>query len=110
MRAILVDWLVDVCQKFKLKTQTLFITISLIDRYLSLNQIKRQQLQLIGVSCLMIVGKYEEIYPPTLKDYVTVCDNAYEKEQILDREAQVLLSLQFDLVRPTSFEFLNLFQ
>lgn len=58
----------------------------------------------------MIVGKYEEIYPPTLKDYVTVCDSAYDKEQILEQEAQVLLSLQFDLVRPTSFEFLNLFQ
>jgi len=28
----------------------------------------------------MIVGKYEEIYPPVLKDYVAVCDNAYTKE------------------------------
>jgi hypothetical protein len=35
----------------------------------------------------MIVGKYEEIYPPVLKDYVTVCDNAYSKEQILEMEA-----------------------
>lgn len=46
----------------------------------------------------MIVGKYEEIYPPILKDYVAVCDNAYTKEQILDMEAQILLSLNFDLV------------
>lgn len=46
----------------------------------------------------MIVGKYEEIYPPVLKDYVTVCDNAYNKEQILEMEAMILVSLQFDLV------------
>lgn len=57
----------------------------------------------------MIVGKYEEIYPPVLRDYVTVCDEAYSKEQILDMEAQILLSLRFDLVRPTSFEFLNFY-
>lgn len=57
----------------------------------------------------MIVGKYEEIYPAILKDYVVVCDNAYTREQILDMEAQILLSLNFDLVRPTSLEFLNLF-
>jgi cyclin B len=35
MRAILIDWLVDVCQKFKLKAQSLFIAVSLIDRFLS---------------------------------------------------------------------------
>ena len=57
----------------------------------------------------MIVGKYEEIYPPVLKDYVTVCDNAYSKEQILEMEAQILLSLNFDLVRPTSLEFLHMY-
>lgn len=57
----------------------------------------------------MIVGKYEEIYPPVLKDYVTVCDNAYTKEQILEMEAMILVSLQFDLVRPSPYEFLTLF-
>lgn len=35
MRAILIDWLVDVCVKYKLKPQTLFITVDVIDRYLS---------------------------------------------------------------------------
>ena len=57
----------------------------------------------------MIVGKYEEIYPPVLKDYVTVCDSAYSKEQILEMEAEILLSLNFDLVRPTCLEFLFMF-
>lgn len=57
----------------------------------------------------MIVGKYEEIYPPVLKDYVTVCDNAYNKEQILEMEAMILVSLQFDLVWPSPYEFLTLF-
>ena len=45
----------------------------------------------------MIVGKYEEIYPPVLKDYVAVCDNAYTKEEILNMEAKILLHANFDL-------------
>jgi len=35
MRAILVDWLIEVHSKFKLQHETLFITTSIIDRYLS---------------------------------------------------------------------------
>ena len=58
----------------------------------------------------MIIGKYEEIYPPILKDYVAVCDNAYSKEQILEMEANILLQINFDLTSTTSFGFLELIQ
>lgn len=44
MRAILVDWLIDVHAKFKLKDETLYITISLIDRYLAKAQVTRMRL------------------------------------------------------------------
>ena len=57
----------------------------------------------------MLVGKYEEIYPPNISEYVTICDNAYTKEQILEMESSIILALEFNLVRPTSFEYLNLF-
>lgn len=57
----------------------------------------------------MLVGKYEEIYPPNIKEYVTICDNAYTREQILDCESSILNALEFNLVRPTSLEFLDLF-
>ena len=41
MRAILVDWLIDVHLKFKLVNETMFLTINLIDRYLENNQVSR---------------------------------------------------------------------
>jgi len=44
MRAILVDWIIEVHLKFKLLPETLFLTISLIDRYLERVQIKRNNL------------------------------------------------------------------
>jgi G2/mitotic-specific cyclin-B, other len=79
MRAILVDWIIEVHLKFKLLPETLFITVSLIDRYLEKIQIKRNNLQLVGVTAMLIATKYEEIYAPEVRDFVYITDNAYTK-------------------------------
>ena len=82
MRAILVDWLVEVHLKFKLVPETLYLTINLIDRYLELAEVSRPKLQLVGVTCLLIASKYEEIFPPELRDLVYICDRAYTKTDV----------------------------
>lgn len=64
MRAILVDWLVEVAQEYKLHSETLFQAVGLVDRFLSITQVTRNQLQLVGVSCMLLASKYEEIYSP----------------------------------------------
>lgn len=97
MRAILVDWIIDVHAKFKLLPETLFLTINLIDRYLSRQKVSRSKLQLVGVASMLISTKYEEIYPPTIKDLVFITDNAYTKENILNMEMLILTSLDFDV-------------
>ena len=68
MRAILVDWLIEVHSKFKLQKETLFITINIIDRFLEKAKVSKSRLQLVGVTALLIASKYEEIYPPELTD------------------------------------------
>lgn len=110
MRSILIDWLVDVSFKFKLLPQTLFMTVNLLDRYLSLRQIQRSELQLLGISALMIQAKFEEIYPPVLKDYIAVCDNSYMCEEILRMEETILSALHFNITQPSAFYFLQLIQ
>ena len=79
MRAILVDWLIEVHSKFKLQKETLFITINIIDRFLEKTVVSKSRLQLVGVTALLIASKYEEIYPPELKDFVYITDRAYSK-------------------------------
>ena len=74
MRGVLVDWLIEVHLKFKLLPETLYLTINLIDRFLAKEQISRQRLQLVGVTAMLIASKYEEIYPPEIKDFVFVTD------------------------------------
>lgn len=105
MRGILVDWLVDVSLKFKSLPLTLFGAVNLLDRYLERTQVPRGRLQLIGIACLMIMSKFEEIYPPSMQDYFQVCDKAYSQEEILDAEADVLQVLQFDIAVTPSVVF-----
>ena len=107
VRAILVDWLISVHSKFKLLSETLYLTVNLIDRYFSLFNVQKSQVQLVGVAALLIATKYEEIYPPTVKDFIYLTDDTYTREQILVMEKNILYSLQFDIQETTPYRFLE---
>ena len=83
MRAILIDWLIDVHLNFKLSTETLFLTINLIDRYVSKKLIGKNKFQLLGISALFISAKYEEVIYPGIHNFVEITDNTYTKSDIL---------------------------
>jgi cyclin B len=105
MRAILIDWLIDVHLKFNFRQETLYITINIIDRYLSLKRIERCNFQLLGVTALFIACKQNEISFRKLKEYVFITDNAYSEEDIKIMENKVLNTLNFDLLFPSSLTF-----
>ncbi|XP_063680931.1 G2/mitotic-specific cyclin-B-like [Bolinopsis microptera] len=107
MRGILVDWLIQVHLKFKLLQETLYLTVAILDRYLSVTDIKRDKLQLTGVTCMLIASKFEEIYAPEVNDFVYITDNAYTFQNILDMEINVLNTLEFDLNHPLPLHFLR---
>lgn len=107
MRSILVDWLVEVHMKYKLKGETLFLSVNIIDRFLEKRPCSRRRLQLVGVAAMLISAKYEEIYPPEIADFVYICDKAYTKEDILNCEIAILTSLEFNLRVPTCIHFLD---
>lgn len=109
MRGILVDWLVEVHLKFKLVPETLYLTVNLIDRYLELDTVKRDKLQLVGVTAMLIACKYEEIYPPEVKDFVYITDNAYTKEEIMDMEYRMLKKFEFNVTVISSYRFIERF-
>ncbi|CAJ1333242.1 unnamed protein product [Effrenium voratum] len=109
MRAILVDWLVEVHMKYRLRKETLFMAVNLVDRFLSLRQVARKRLQLCGVAAMFIAAKFEEIYPPEVKEFVYITDNAYTKDDILHMEVSILRALNFELCGPTPAHFLDRF-
>ncbi|ESQ31032.1 hypothetical protein EUTSA_v10011442mg [Eutrema salsugineum] len=109
MRGILVDWLVEVSEEYRLVPETLYLTVNYIDRYLSGNVISRQRLQLLGVACMMIAAKYEEICAPQVEEFCYITDNTYLKDEVLDMESAVLNFLKFEMTAPTTKCFLRRF-
>mmetsp|Transcript_5507 Transcript_5507/g.12000 ORF Transcript_5507/g.12000 Transcript_5507/m.12000 type:complete len:508 (+) Transcript_5507:484-2007(+) len=109
MRAILIDWLVEVHMKFRLVPETLYLCVNLIDRYCQLVDVKRSELQLVGVTALLVACKYEEIYPPEVRDCVYITDRAYLRQQVLDMEQDILAKLKFRITVPTAYPFLSRF-
>jgi cyclin A len=107
MRAILVDWLVEVALEYRLCSDTLHLTIALLDRFLSKVPISRDQLQLAGIACMWAASKYEEIYAPTAREFCFITDNTYSPEQLVAMEALVLRGLSFRLTLPTAKAFLR---
>ena len=110
MRAILIDWLIDVHKKYKLKPETMYLTTNIIDRYLSKKNVETINLQLVGVVALLISSKYEDIYPPKVKELAEITDGAYIPKQLIEMEEKILSSLNFDLFYPTQWHFLECYK
>lgn len=109
MRGILIDWLVEVSEEYRLVPDTLYLTVNLIDRFLSGNYIEKQKLQLLGVTCMLIASKYEEICAPRVEEFCFITDNTYAKEEVVKMENKVLNFLDFRLSVPTTKKFLRRF-
>ncbi|KAM6076079.1 cyclin-A2 [Chlamydotis macqueenii] len=107
MRAILVDWLVEVGEEYKLQNETLYLAVNYIDRFLSSMSVLRGKLQLVGTAAMLLASKFEEIYPPEVAEFVYITDDTYTKKQVLRMEHLILKVLSFDLAAPTINQFLT---
>ncbi|PRQ35243.1 putative cyclin [Rosa chinensis] len=106
MRSILVDWLIDVHRKFELTPETFYLTVNIIDRFLSRRMVTRRELQLVGISSMVIASKYEEVWAPQVEDFVCLSDYTYTGSQIRAMEKAILEKLGWYLTVPTPYVFL----
>ncbi|XP_059913520.1 cyclin-A1 [Gadus macrocephalus] len=110
MRLVLVDWLAEVAEEYKLCAETLHLAVSYLDRFLSYTtSVKRAKLQLVGTVALLLAAKYEEIYPPEMEDFVYITDGTYERKQLVRMEVMFLKVLAFNMTVPSAYQFLRLF-
>ncbi|KAK4285657.1 hypothetical protein QN277_002326 [Acacia crassicarpa] len=106
MRGILINWLIEVHLKFELMPETLYLTVSLLDQYLSLVTIKKNELQLVGLTALLLASKYEDFWHPSVKELISISVESYTREQILAMEKLILRKLKFRLNGPTPYVFM----
>uniref|UniRef100_A0A8C0G9K8 G2/mitotic-specific cyclin-B3 n=1 Tax=Chelonoidis abingdonii TaxID=106734 RepID=A0A8C0G9K8_CHEAB len=109
MRAILVDWMVEVQENFELNHETLYLAVKLVDHYLVEVVSMRDKLQLIGSTAILIASKFEERCPPCVDDFLYICDDAYKREELIAMEMSILRTLKFDINIPIPYRFLRRF-
>ncbi|XP_068621011.1 G2/mitotic-specific cyclin-B3 [Battus philenor] len=115
MRALLVDWMVEVQESFELNHETLYLAVKLVDLFLTRStrtrpekeHLTKEELQLLGASALFIASKFDERIPPLVDDFLYICDGAYTLGQLLKMEMNILRVVDFDLGIPLSYRFLR---
>ena len=107
MRAILVDWLVEVQESFELNHETLYTAVKMTDLYLSKKQVRKEELQLVGATACLIACKVDERIPPLVDDFLYVCDDAYNREELMRMERKMLKVVGFDLGYSLSYRYVR---
>ena len=107
MRGILTDWLIQVHVRFRLLPETLFLCVNIIDRFLSARVVSLAKLQLVGVTCMFIAAKFEEVVAPSVSHFLVCADSSYTESEILQAERYVLKTLDWNLSYPNPVHYLR---
>merc|ERR1712168_682026 len=107
MRAILVDWLVEVQESFELNHETLYTAVKILDSFMSKKVVQKEDLQLVGATACLIACKIDERIPPMVDDFLYVCDDAYSRDQLMKMERKMLSVVGFDLGYSLSYRFVR---
>jgi len=109
----MVDWMVEVLTNFRCTNSCFFVAVGLIDQYFKTVPTKLliKDLHCIGVVCMFIASKYEDIYPLKLSVvHEKIAHRKLSVEQMRDKESEILQTLDFDIRHPTLYDFLTIYQ
>ncbi|XP_068117149.1 G1/S-specific cyclin-E1 isoform X2 [Hyperolius riggenbachi] len=110
MRSVLLDWLMEVCDVYKLHRETFYLAQDFLDRFMATqSNVVKTQLQLIGITSLFIAAKLEEIYPPKLHQFAYISDGACTEDEITYMELIIMKALKWCLAPMTAVSWLNVY-
>ena len=107
-RKSIIELIAYYCYLWKLNTDSIYLFVNIMDRYIQKNKIKNNEYELIGLASFFIASKYEDIYSPDVEAISKIFSFKYHYEDILDKESQILQSLDYRFYYISSFKVLNL--
>lgn len=110
MRPYLMEFLIEVHNSLSLLPETLYLAVSILDRYCSRRVVFRKHFQLVGCTALLVASKYGEASKrvPHIRELQSMCCDQYEESMFMQMEVHVLTNLEWHVGAPTVDEFLNL--
>uniref|UniRef100_A0A672IAW7 Cyclin E1 n=1 Tax=Salarias fasciatus TaxID=181472 RepID=A0A672IAW7_SALFA len=110
MRAVLLDWLMEVSEVYKLHRETYHLAQDYFDRFMATQRnVFKSTLQLIGITCLFIAAKVEEMYPPKVHQFAYVTDEACTEDELLSMEIIIMKELNWTLSPQTPISWLGVY-
>ncbi len=108
-RAKIIDLFIFWSFFLNLKEQTLFVCINLFDNYLLNNDINKEELNLLFITCIFLSAKFEEVKLLKMKDLLKICEDKIDlnKNNILEMEKKILLGIGFNLIFVSPYDFMN---
>ena len=108
-RKNLIETIIYHCDMLKLNPDTAFLAVNIMDRYINKTKIKNyNEYELICLSSFFIASKYEDIYSPDAETLTKKFEYKFYYEDILDKEKEILISLDYCLLYISSYKILNL--
>lgn len=110
MRPCLVDFLVEIHFAFRLRPETLYLTLNIVDRYVSRRIVYIKHYQLVGCAALWVAAKFEDAKErvPTVQELAQICRDTYDESAFIQMEGHVLATIQWTLGHPTAEAWLRL--
>ena len=109
MRTMIIDWMFEVHQLFNFSEKSLFMTVQLMDRFLSKEKIKPNELQLLISTCINISSKHEELEYPILDNFITVSGYNFTADDMINMEYRVLQAINWEILCPNAYDFFQIF-
>lgn len=106
-RFIVVEWLCEVSTEYRQQTDTFFLAVSILDRFLCAQPITKSAVQLLATACLWIAAKFEEVSVPSSTDLVMDTLHTYSVKELVRMEGRINEMLDFEFCVPTSKTFLR---
>ncbi|KAI6647215.1 CYCB1-1 protein [Oopsacas minuta] len=104
-RQTLLNWIMKVHFAYQLSPQTLFLSVRLLDRFLSVEQVQVEEVQLLGMSCLLIASKMEDTLPLSTRDLCLCVGDYCSVNDIIIAERNILCVLDYTTTLPSSLSF-----
>ncbi len=110
MRPFLVDFLVEIHQQFRLRPEVLYLSLNIVDRYVSKRVVYKKHYQLVGCAALWIAAKFEDAKDrvPTVRELADMCCKAYDDSAFIQMEGHVLQTIGWQIGHPTAEAWMRL--